>query len=206
MRTYGGWPISRGGLYNPDGRVRGQRIHHGLDVDCDSGSELAAPFDFRCFWPFGRGEHSIYGWVIDLIGRWHADVIELRLAHLSLRFTADDERGPDGEVVALSGGNDGAPGAGNSTGSHCHIEMRANGILVDPESRPDLLEAVFNGGIPMTKEELRDLVDRRLGRAFQLLGADLVERGEKNSDTTVVLEGRAYTKVGERLKLDAGKD
>lgn len=55
-------------------------------------------------------------------------------AHLGSTAIQDGQRVEQGQTIALSGGEAGANGAGNSTGPHLHYEFRRNGEKVDPQS------------------------------------------------------------------------
>lgn len=62
----------------------------------------------------------------------HGNGLETRYAHLNAVNVRDGQRVEQGDVIALSGGARGAPGAGNSQGAHLHYEVRRNGQAVDP--------------------------------------------------------------------------
>lgn len=68
--------------------------------------------------------------------------------HLSLVTVAAGTDIAAGEPVGLSGGEPGTPGAGNTTGPHLHLSVRAYGQLICPQ--PMLLGIVRNTPIPPT--------------------------------------------------------
>lgn len=61
------------------------------------------------------------------------DVRESLLAHLAKPLVKAGQYVSQGEAVAIMGGGTGMPGAGHSTGVHCHWEYRVNGKLTDVE-------------------------------------------------------------------------
>ena len=100
--------------------------HSGIDVPQRHGTEVVAAASGVVAWAkTGRS----YGNYIMII---HENGLATLYAHLSsMKVTADDSV-KAGQVIALSGGTPGTPGAGLSTGPHLHFEVRKNGVPVDP--------------------------------------------------------------------------
>lgn len=61
------------------------------------------------------------------------DIRESLLAHLAEVKVKDGQYVSQGDVLGVMGGGPGMPGAGHSTGVHCHWEYRVNGKLTDVE-------------------------------------------------------------------------
>jgi murein DD-endopeptidase MepM/ murein hydrolase activator NlpD len=61
------------------------------------------------------------------------DTRQSLLAHLASALVKDGQYVAAGTPVAIMGGAPGQPGAGHSTGVHCHWEYRVNGVLFDVE-------------------------------------------------------------------------
>lgn len=61
------------------------------------------------------------------------DVRQSILAHLASYKVKNGDYVAQGQPIAIMGGAPGTPGAGHSTGVHCHWEYRVNGKLFDVE-------------------------------------------------------------------------
>lgn len=97
------------------------RMHHGVDLDADSGTPIAAISDGIVAF---AGERGGYG---NLVIIDHGGGYETRYAHQEhLTVTAGDLVNA-GDLIGSVGST------GNSTGPHLHFEVRRDGVSVDPE-------------------------------------------------------------------------
>ncbi len=130
------------------------RSHHdypAVDISLPVGTPIYAMVDGRV--SSAAGDAGVYepdrggrcGNTIVLTG---VDGIAYTYCHLSsVAVTAGDDV-LAGQPMGLSGGQPGAPGAGNTTGPHLHLSIRAYGQAVCPQ--PILLAILRNTPIPPT--------------------------------------------------------
>lgn len=100
--------------------------HPGVDVRASQGTPVAAAASGYVAWVRST---RLYGNNIMII---HSGGFATLYAHLSQFRINEDTFVKRGEIIGLSGGMPGTPGAGFSTGPHLHFEVRENGIPVDP--------------------------------------------------------------------------
>lgn len=100
-----------------DGR---RKMHEGLDIANRYGADIIAPADGAVVF---AGVKPGYGKIVILD---HGNGIETRFAHCSKLYVAVGERVKRGGRIAAVGNT------GHSTGPHCHYEVHANGLPVDP--------------------------------------------------------------------------
>lgn len=96
-------------------------FHYGIDVGMPTGTEICAAKD-------GTVTSAVkgtagYGYYIILD---HGDGVETLYAHCSELVVEEGAKVAKGDVIAKVGST------GNSTGPHCHFEVRINGEQVDP--------------------------------------------------------------------------
>ncbi len=100
--------------------------HSGLDIAVPQGTAIEAAAPGIVAW---ARTGNMYGNYVMII---HANGMATLYAHMSRMDVQQDQYVTRGQVIGLSGGRAGSPGAGFSTGPHLHFEVRENGIPVDP--------------------------------------------------------------------------
>lgn len=122
LATAGDYYFPVAGSYRVSSEFGPRKIggyHHGIDFACSVGTELVAVIS-------GTLKHmgidsDGYGRYLILYGD---DGMAHVYAHLSAIVVPDGTRVNAGDLIALSGGRKGDPGAGRSTGPHLHYEVR----------------------------------------------------------------------------------
>lgn len=112
ISSYYGYRTSPGGI--------GSTFHEGVDVAGDYGTPISAT---------AAGTVTQAGWVGGygyLVEVKHADGIVTRYGHNSAVLVYEGQHVDQGSMIALMGST------GNSTGPHCHYEVRIHGEAVDP--------------------------------------------------------------------------
>ena len=112
ISSYYGYRTSPGGI--------GSTFHEGVDIAGDYGSPISAT---------AAGTVTQAGWVGGygyLVEVKHADGIVTRYGHNSAVLVYEGQHVDQGSMIALMGST------GNSTGPHCHYEVRIHGEAVDP--------------------------------------------------------------------------
>ena len=112
ISSYYGSRISPGGI--------GSTFHEGVDIAGDYGTPISAT---------AAGTVTQAGWVGGygyLVEVKHADGIVTRYGHNSAVLVYEGQHVDQGSMIALMGST------GNSTGPHCHYEVRIHGEAVDP--------------------------------------------------------------------------
>lgn len=112
ISSYYGYRTSPGGI--------GSTFHEGVDIAGDYGTPISAT---------AAGTVTQAGWVGGygyLVEVKHADGIVTRYGHNSAVLVYEGQHVDQGSMIALMGST------GNSTGPHCHYEVRIYGEAVDP--------------------------------------------------------------------------
>lgn len=101
--------------------VRGDSRHHGMDIAAASGTAIAAVHGgtvLEAGW-----KNSIYGYAV-LID--HGNGWQTMYAHCSDVLVKPGQKVKQGQSIALVGST------GNSTGPHLHLELKKDGVFLDP--------------------------------------------------------------------------
>ena len=112
ISSYYGYRTSPGGI--------GSTFHEGVDIAGDYGTPISAT---------AAGTVTQAGWVGGygyLVEVKHADGIVTRYGHNSAVLVYEGQHVDQSSMIALMGST------GNSTGPHCHYEVRIHGEAVDP--------------------------------------------------------------------------
>lgn len=102
--------------------------HPGTDIPSPVGTAVHAAAGGYVAWNRTGKQYGNYTMIV------HPGGIATIYAHLSKFVAKPDTYVDRGDVIGLSGGRPGDPGAGLSTGPHLHFEVRQDGIPVDAEN------------------------------------------------------------------------
>ena len=95
--------------------------HKGLDIACKTGTDIKAIADGTVVYSAYDGS---YGNVIRIE---HGNGVQTTYAHCSKLYAKVGQKVTAGEVIAAVGST------GNSTGPHLHLEIRVNGVPMNPQ-------------------------------------------------------------------------
>ncbi len=122
------WPVEGriSSHFGPRNISGGSKNHKGVDIAVPKGTEVMAARAGTVIW---SGWNGGYGYLVKIE---HEDGSVTYYGHNSELIAQVGDEVEQGDVIALSGST------GQSTGPHCHFEIRIDGTPVDPE---DYLEA-----------------------------------------------------------------
>ena len=126
------WPVINNGItayfHDPDYPFRYIFEHPAIDIRAGQGTTVrAAESGYVARVKFAGDKSYAYIMLI------HNDGLSTVYGHISKPLVGVDEYVTKGQPIALSGGAPGSVGAGNlSTGPHLHLEVRLDGIPVNP--------------------------------------------------------------------------
>ena len=108
--------------YGSGGRRWSSGRHTGLDFAAPKGTSIVASDTGRVTFAGWKGS---YGYTVIIN---HGNGYETYYAHCSKLLVSVGDKVSRGELIARVGST------GNSTGSHCHFEIRYNGVTKNPEN------------------------------------------------------------------------
>jgi len=113
-----GWPVDGGYISDP---FLSDRNHKGMDIAAPAGTDIYAA---------GDGVVVASGWNTGGYGYFvmidHLDGYETLYGHCSALYVAEGQTVTRGQLIAAVGTT------GDSTGNHCHFEVRSDGICTNP--------------------------------------------------------------------------
>ena len=112
VSSHFGFRVSPGGI--------GSTYHEGLDIASSYGNPVHATANGRIT---QAGLVNGYGYLVEID---HGNGIKTRYGHNSAILVSVGDQVVQGQTISLIGST------GNSTGPHCHYEVRVNGEAVDP--------------------------------------------------------------------------
>lgn len=115
------WPVD-GGRFN--GSLGSYRGHTGMDIATPIGTVIRASKSGTVTTAMNYGWNSGYGRTVVIN---HGGGVITRYAHMSSVIVSVGQYVQQGQVIGYSGNS------GNSSGPHCHFEIRIGGVIMAPE-------------------------------------------------------------------------
>ena len=113
------WPFELSAVTEWPGSSAGRNaVHMGTDFGIPQGTELRATVSGSII---RHNNDGLGAYVLDIV---RADGLLVRNAHLSRMDVNTGDQVTAGQVIGLTGGTPGTPGAGNTSGAHLHWELR----------------------------------------------------------------------------------
>lgn len=128
-----GWPVDGGWISDT---FISDRNHKGLDIAAPGGTDIYAAADgvvISAGWNPGG-----YGYFVQID---HLNGYQTVYGHMSTVFAAEGQTVTRGQLIGAVGTT------GNSTGDHCHFEVRYMGICYDPELFINTIDAYIKDTI-----------------------------------------------------------
>lgn len=117
-------PVTSGSIssrYGVSSRIRSSD-HTGLDIAATSGTDIVAAASGEVIFSGWKGS---YGYLVIIS---HGNGVETWYGHCSKLYVSEGETVNAGEIIAAVGST------GNSTGPHLHLEVRIDGVHVNPQN------------------------------------------------------------------------
>ncbi len=133
------WPVDGGWISDPFGS---DRNHKGFDIAAPGGTDIYAAADgvvIAAGWNPGG-----YGYFVQID---HLDGYQTVYAHMSTVYATVDQQVTRGQLIGAVGTT------GNSTGNHCHFEVRYMNICKDPELYLNTMDSYYLENIEESKKK-----------------------------------------------------
>ena len=115
------WPCT-GRYITSTMKIRWGRLHKGIDIGINHQEVYATASGYA----YTRNNPGGYGYYVIIV---HGNNYVSLYGHLSSYRISDGQYVSQGQVIGISGGRVGEPGAGSSTGAHLHFEIRRTSSL-----------------------------------------------------------------------------
>lgn len=202
-----GSPVSGGSITGRFGEKRPGHNHAGVDFGVPVGTNVSAVAGGTVI---EIGSLPGYGNTIIID---HGRGTTTRYAHLSQLMVSKGQQVGQGDLIGLSGGAKGAPGAGNSEGPHLHFEVRRGGRAVNPAagSFPTDPAMAGRGAIRSAESaaekaarQINDFEERRARLSEQLVSVqnDLLSSYQAQSDAAVLGAKAEHDRVALGIQND----